>query len=196
MRHRHSLTAPALAVALLASVPQPARAASSGQVPDAIQAPAGHQAFLGARAYGTQNYMCLPSTPGVAWTLVGPQATLFDGSQRQVITHFLSVNPFEFATGRAAWQHSADSSSIWGRAVASSADPAFVAAGAIPWLLLEIVGAQPGPDGRGTLSEATFIQRVNTVGGVAPAAGCAVSTDVGKRVFVPYEADYVFFTAR
>jgi hypothetical protein len=37
----------------------------------------------------------------------------------------------------------------------------------------------------------TFIQRVNTVGGVAPATGCAASTDVGKKSFVPYAAEYI-----
>jgi Protein of unknown function (DUF3455) len=38
----------------------------------------------------------------------------------------------------------------------------------------------------------TFIQRVNTVGGKAPASGCP---SLGARTFVPYEADYVFYKA-
>ena len=43
------------------------------------------------------------------------------------------------------------------------------------------------------LSETTFIQRLNTVGGLAPETGCAVATDVGSRAFMPYTADYFFY---
>jgi hypothetical protein len=64
--------------------------------------------------------------------------------------------------------------------------------GAIPWLLLQVVGAAKGPDGGDRLTAATFLHRVNTVGGMAPATGCAVATDVGTRAFAPYLADYIF----
>ena len=82
-----------------------------------------------------------------------------------------------------------------GRGDPSSSDPAFVAPGAIPWLLLQVVGAQDGPTGGDKLSETTFIQRLNTSGGIAPSTGCAMATDVGKRAFVPYTADYFFYKA-
>ena len=42
----------------------------------------------------------------------------------------------------------------------------------------------------------TFIQRLNTKGGSAPAnpaTGCLASTDVGHQVLVPYSEDYFFF---
>jgi len=93
---------------------------------------------------------------------------------------------------RATWQHSLDTSTVWAMAVASSSNTAFVAPGAIPWLRLEVVGAQDGPTGD-QLSATTFIQRLNTSGGVAPSTGCALSTDVGKKALVPYEADYFFY---
>ena len=48
--------------------------------------------------------------------------------------------------------------------------------------------------GGDTLTATTFIQRVNTSGGIAPSTGCTSSTDVGKQAFVPYTADYVFYT--
>jgi hypothetical protein len=35
---------------------------------------------------------------------------------------------------------------------------------------------------------------VNTTAGVAPATGCALPTDIGNKAFVPYTADYVFYT--
>ena len=98
-------------------------------------------------------------------------------------------------TPRATWQHSRDTSTVWAMAIASSSDPAFVAPGAIPWLLLQVVGAQDGPTGGHKLTATTFIQRLNTSGGVAPSTGCAVSTDVGKKALVPYTADYFFFVS-
>lgn len=162
-------------------------------VPSNLQVPAGQQAFLIAHAQGTQNYICLPSGPRAAWAFLGPQATLFDAGGEQVVTHYLSPNPTENGTPRATWQHSRDTSAAWAVAIASSTDPAFVAPGAIPWLLLQVTGTQYGPAMGDRLALTTFIQRVNTAGGVAPATGCKVSADVGKRAMVPYTTEYVFY---
>jgi len=71
----------------------------------------------------------------------------------------------------------------------------FVEPGAIPWLLLKVVGTQDGPTDGDKLSETTSIHRLNTSGGIAPSTGCALSADIGKREFVPYEADYFFYKA-
>jgi Protein of unknown function (DUF3455) len=185
----------ALAVAFTTALLQPLAAADilPPSVPPNLQVPAGNQAFLVGHAIGTQNYVCLPLEASVAWTLVGPQATLFNDWSRQRITHFLSPNPDESDTPRATWQHSLDTSTVWAVAIASSSDSNFVASGAIPWLLLQVVGAQPGPTGGDRLTETTFIQRVHTSGGVAPSTGCVELTDVGQRAFVPYTADYFFY---
>ena len=161
-------------------------------VPDSIQVPAGHRVFASGRAFGTQDYVCLPATTGVAWS-GRPQATLLDEDDRQVMTHFLSPNPVENGLARPTWQDSKDTSAIWAEPIFSSSDPNYVAPGAIPWLLLRIVGADNGPTGGDRLTRATFIHRVNTVGGRAPATGCLVAGDVGNRVYVPYEADYFFY---
>jgi hypothetical protein len=166
------------------------------RVPATIQVPAGSVAFLEGHAVGTQNYICLPSGASVAWTLFGPQATLFTDRDKQIITHFLSPNPEEGGTPRATWQHSRDTSSVWALAVATSTDSAFVAPGAIPWLRLDVVGAQAEPKGGDALSDTTHIHRVNTSGGVAPSTGCSVTADIGKRMFVPYTADYIFYRDR
>jgi hypothetical protein len=51
----------------------------------------------------------------------------------------------------------------------------------------------------GILTNTTYIQRLNTTGGSAPTTGsptCAVSTDVGHQVLVPYTADYYFYSAQ
>jgi hypothetical protein len=187
----------ALAVAFIVALLQPIAAADlvPPSVPNNLEVPAGNMAFLEGHAVGTQNYICLPSGASVAWTLVGPQATLFNDKDRQLITHFFSPNPDESNILRATWQHSRDTSTVWAMAIASSSDPIFVEPGAIPWLLLEVVGDQPGPTGGKRLTQTTFIQRVHTSGGVAPAPECAQIADIGKRVFVPYLADYVFYKA-
>ena len=172
-------------------------ASAQGIVPPAAPAdlavPAGNNPFLIAHAAGTQNYICLPSGPKYAWTFFGPQATLFDGLDKQILTHYLSPNPDEGAALRATWQHSGDTSTVWAVAIGSSTDPSFVAPGSVPWLLLRVEGSEYGPDGGDQMAATTFIQRVNTAGGVTPAAGCAKKTDVGKKAMVPYTTDYVFY---
>jgi hypothetical protein len=146
----------------------------------------GNTPFLVGHAVGTQNYICLLAPKGFAWTFFGPQATLFGDDGQQLTTHFLSANPDENGTLRATWQHSEDTSAIWAKAVASSTDPAYVAPGAIPWLKLQVVGVEQGPTGGMALFGTTFVQRVHTTGGIAPAAhGCANASDIGKKALVP-----------
>jgi len=179
---------------------QPSFAATVPPVPPEINVPAGAQPFLTGQAVGTQNYVCLPSTTGFSWTLFTPQATLFltlrffgNEVQQQVTTHFFSPNPAEGGTVRATWQSSLDTSAVWGAAIATSTDPNFVAPNAIPWLLIQAVGAQRGPTGGAFLTQTSFIQRINTSGGRAPSTGCSQSTNVGATAFVPYTADYIFY---
>lgn len=57
---------------------------------------------------------------------------------------------------------------------------------AIPWLLLRATGSE----GPGIFHRATFIQRVNTVGGLAPAEP---GEFVGEVAEVPYAAEYYFY---
>jgi hypothetical protein len=117
-------------------------------VPANIQVPEGNEVFLVGHAVGTQNYSCLPCDPskpgcanGVAFTLFTPQATLFNDQVEQVTTHFFSPNPFENGVIRATWQHSRDTSTVWGRVIGSSTDPTFVTPGAIAWLLVNVKDA-------------------------------------------------------
>src|SRR5215467_13454562 len=165
--------------------------------PALITPPAGNTAFLVGHAFGTQGYICLPTTPGAStasWTVKGarPEATLFQdffGQQFQIVTHFLSPdtnpnaaapNPVPF--GSATWQSSFDSSKVWAQVLNSNTIPAgsdasCPNAGSIPCLMLQSIGAQPGPMGGTILSKITFIQRLNTRGGVAPADGCSTQDD-------------------
>ena len=178
--------------------------------PAAITPPAGNSAFLVGHAVGTQGYVCLPTSTGASWTVnaARPEATLFTnifGEAVQIITHFLSpnTNPNQFAPnplpfGNPTWQSSFDSSKVWGQpthSIAAGSDPSCPNAGSIPCLLLQVIGSEQGPAGGKLLTKTTFVQRLNTSGGSAPATGCAVPTDVGKQALVPYSADYFFFRA-
>jgi hypothetical protein len=172
-------------------------------VPPQLQVPVGNSVYFVGHAVGTQNYVCLPSGDGVKFVLFTPQATLFSDDDKQVTTHFFSPNPFENGTIRATWQHSRDSSAVWahvndGDTATFATDPSFVAVGAVPWVKLTVTkpGAENGPAGGDTLTKTTFIQRINTAGGVAPATGCTALADVGHEAFVHYTADYVFYTDR
>ena len=187
--------------------------------PTLITPPAGNSAFLVGHAVGTQGYICLPTSPGAStasWTVKGarPEATLFQtifGQNFQIITHFLSpdTNPNKIAPdplpfGSATWQSSLDSSKVWAQVfVNSNLIPASIPAGSDPsscpntgsiaCLLLQSIGSQQGPTGGKLLSKTTFVQRLNTKGGSAPADGCSTEGDVGKQTLVPYTADYYFF---
>ena len=183
---------------------------TSPATPAAITPPVGNSVFLAGHAVGTQGYVCLPTSTGASWTVnnARPEATLFtniSGADAQIITHFLSpnTNPNEFAPsplsfGNPTWQSSLDSSKVWAQprhAIDAGSDSSCPNAGSIPCLLLQVIGSAQGPAGGKLLTKTTFIQRLNTNGGSAPAAGCLAAGDVGKQALVPDFADYLFFRA-
>ncbi len=181
--------------------------------PTRITPPVGNSAFLVGHAGGTQGYVCLPSGTGASWTVnnARPEATLFAnifGEAVQIITHFLSpvenpngIGPNPSRFGDATWQSSFDSSRVWAQKdnkdsfVTAGTDSSCPNGGSIDCLLLQVIGSAQGPTGGKSLTKTTFIQRLNTNGGSAPATGCFVSGDVGKQALVPYTADYFFFRA-
>ena len=187
----------ALAIALTSPCAAQAQSPAPPPVPAGIEVDGPDEVFLVGHAVGTQNYECQPvdSLGRVGWVLFTPQATLFGELNEQLITHFFSPTPKDRVV-RAAWQDSADSSQVWGTVLAASSDANFVKAGAIAWLKIDVTntGFQDGPTGGNALSKTTFIQRLNTDGGLAPPTGCVRPTDIGKRAFMPYTADYFFYT--
>jgi hypothetical protein len=199
-----TVCAMALALASVAALPKSARADDIivPDVPENVKVTGG-KAFLVGHAIGTQNYVCQPSGAGVAYILFTPQATLFDEDGRKIISHFFSPNPDEPNTDpkvvadgaiRATWEDK-DTSSVWAALVpnGASTDSNFVEEGAVAWLKLKAVGLEDGPTGGDKLSDTSFVQRLNTHGGLAPSTGCASLTDVGNKAFVPYTADYFFY---
>ena len=118
-------------------------------------------------------------------------------SANNLLNYFFSPNPVEGGTIRATWQSTRNSSVFWGKLVHAATfatDPDFVAQDAIAWLLLSQAGVLEGSGNGEDLAVASFVQRINTVGGPAPSVGCNSPADIGKKAFVPYEADYVFYT--
>jgi hypothetical protein len=190
----------ALGTAFVVALPQVghAQTVTPPPVPDRLQAPIpeGNEAFLIGHAFGSQDYVCAASGSGVAFVLTTPEAVLFDTPAHRVINHFFSPNPIEGGTIRATWQSTRNSSVFWGQAVAvatAATDPDFVAPDAIAWVTLSRAGVLEGTGTGDNLAVATFVQRVNTVGGLAPSIGCNSPADIRKTAFVPYEADYVFY---
>lgn len=142
----------------------------------ALAAPAGASPALHAHAEGAQIYKCTAATGAGAatWQLKAPDATLYDATGARSGTH--GAGP--------VWT-SSDGSSVRGAKVAEVAAPV---PGAIPWLLLRASSAS----GAGVLGNVTYVQRLNTAGGVAPAGGCDKTT-VGTEVRVRYTAEYYFY---
>jgi hypothetical protein len=187
-----------LVLAVAIAMPQVARA-ERGQpiVPPPMPAdlelsPDEFTPFLVAHAIGTQGYVCVAVGAAYKWVPFGPQATLFDADGGQVMTHFLSPEPYTQVLSP-TWQHSRDTSVVWGRVLKISSDANYVAPDAIPWLLLEASVVGDGPTGGDRMTITRRIQRLNTVEGKAPTTGCAVVEDIGKRALVPYETDYYFY---
>jgi hypothetical protein len=158
-----------------AADPGPAqRLPCPAHVPEALNPPEQATIELGLPANGVQVYACSSAKPGEApsWTLEAPHALLSSGPRVAAI-HFAGPT----------WQ-ALDGSQVKGGRLASADAPI---ATAIPWLLLSAT-----PSGKGTFAQTTHIQRLDTVGGKAPSAGCDAS-HLGEKVLVPYRANYFFY---
>ena len=156
--------------------------AAGPEVPAPLRVPPGAKLVAELHAIGAQVYGCAAGTPGTpsatgsfAWTLKRPDATLLDAAGAPAGTH----------TAGPTWTVK-DGSAVVGEKVAQADAPA---ADAVPWLLLRAKSSS----GSGQLSQVTFIQRIKTKGGKAPATGCDAAK-AGAEIRAPYSADYLFYT--
>jgi len=150
------------------------------QVPDNLKVPAGQELLLKASGKGSQVYVCKAAAADAQrfeWILARPDAGLFDQSGARIGKHFAGPT----------WE-SADGSRVVGQVQQRANSPG---ANAVPWLLLKATSNQ----GSGTFARVTYVQRVDTVGGQAPAAGCDKSR-VGAEAAVDYQANYYFYVSR
>ena len=177
--HARNLTLMALVLLLLALV-APARADpdNDNRAPDLVgdckelQVDAGNKVAFHAYAEGVQIYRW----NGTTWVFVAPEAWLFAGAEDD--------DPVAIHYAGPTWE-SASGSKVVGTVLKRCIpDP-----DAIPWLKLEAVSSE----GPGIFDGVTFIQRVNTVGGKAPADP---GDFPGEVVRVPYTAEYFFYRAQ
>jgi len=145
-------------------------------VPAALDPPADVTIKATFAARGVQIYTCAAGASGAApaWTLKAPHATLSTREGELAAIHFAGPS----------WE-ALDGSTITGAKLAGDPGPDPTA---IPWLLLQVKTTQ----GTGLFSDVTYVQRLATSGGVAPAAGCDAD-HLGVETLVPYKADYVFY---
>lgn len=152
---------------------------SQSALPDVVKVPAGQRVAMETVGTGQLTYECKEKTAVMGtyeWVFVGPSAVLTNRDGARVGTYY----------GPPATWESADGSKISGTQLAISPG----ATGNIP---LQLVKTNPAV-GAGSMAGVTYVQRVNTRGGVAPALPCD-GTQVGKREVVNYQADYIFYTA-
>jgi hypothetical protein len=165
---------------------------TSVTIPDMLAVPAGATLKFRAHGVGAQIYTCVATTSAsadagadggadasvttYAWGPATPAATLYDETDAPIGTHFAGPT----------WMSSVDGSDAVGSKVAQVAAPVTTA---IPWLLLKVVEHM----GTGVFTDVTYVQRLNTANGVAPATGCDATT-VGMTSSVSYTADYYFYT--
>lgn len=176
---RHALSrasAPLLLALLVGGCASPT---SLVEVPRNLDPGADETLAMIVPAKGVQIYECRAGKDQAAyeWAFVAPEADLFDTRGKRIGRHYAGPH----------WE-SHDGSKIVA-AVKQRADAP--AADAIPWLLLAAKAVEP----QGSFGKVTSIQRVNTAGGKAPAAGCAPAT-AGAAARIGYTADYYFFTVR
>jgi hypothetical protein len=134
-----------------------------------IQVPAGSRLVARTHALGVQVY----KWNGTGWDFVAPEARLYTSHRftGKVGTHYAGPT----------WEDDKGSYVIGRRVQGCDPDPT-----AISWLLLEAVTT----DGPGMFDDVTYIQRVNTRGGLKPAAPGSV---VGEEARVPYSTEYYFY---
>ncbi|WP_310564730.1 DUF3455 domain-containing protein [Hydrogenophaga sp.] len=169
----------ALALSACASgMGAPTMTFSQASLPAAVQVPAGHKVAMETVGVGQITYECRAKKDmaGHEWVFVGPDAQLMDRMGQQV---------GKYHGPPATWE-SNDGSKLTGAQVAVA--PAV--AGSLP---LQLVKANTAM-GTGAMQGVTYIQRVATRGGVAPAMTCDAAS-MGRQQAVQYQADYIFWKA-
>jgi hypothetical protein len=147
------------------------------EVPAQLRAPADQSVYLETLATGVQIYECAAKAgqpSSFEWVFRAPEAALADRSGRSIGKHYAGPT----------WE-SVDGSTVVGEVKSRDPGPD---QSAIPWLLL----TGKSPAGAGIFSRAKSIQRIRTVGGVAPSEPCSPAN--AKQIArVPYTATYIFY---
>jgi hypothetical protein len=169
-----AMTLVAVALCGLSTSVSAAAVPATPDVPAAIRVPEGAKLVEKLHATGAQVYGCGATDGKYGWTLKRPDATLTDAKGGEAGKH--GAGP--------SWT-AKDGSTVTGAKVAQ-ADAA--TADAVPWLLLKATSTS----GKGRFAQVSFVQRLATKGGKAPATGCDAAHN-GAELRVDYSADYYFY---
>ncbi len=139
---------------------------------DRLQVSAGNKVSFHVYALGVQIYRW----NGTSWDFVAPAARLFADAEYhgEVGIHYAGPT----------WESHSGGKVIASRLESCAPDPT-----AIAWLLLQTVSTE----GPGIFDRVTYIQRVNTAGGLPPSAP---GPYIGASEEVPYTAEYYFYRAQ
>jgi hypothetical protein len=142
-------------------------------------APPPAREVLRVKASGVQIYKAETGDDGqMKWTLVGPEAELRDEMGRVVGKHYRDEpGP--------VWE-SSDGSKVFGKKRAERKSPHSDSVRELQLDARPVAGAAAG-----VLTNVTFIERLDTAGGVPPAA--TPGTAIGQVTRSPYTAEYVFY---
>ena len=164
-------TLEALALLLLAFVAPAVAAPPDLGDCQILHVPAGNELAFRGYAEGVQIYRW----NGNSWSFVAPEAVLYAdaGADGEVAKHYAGPT----------WESNSGSIVVGKVLQRCTPNP-----DAVPWLLLEAVRTT----GPGVFHHVTYIQRLYTVGGNAPAYAGA---SVGEEARVRYTAEYFFYKA-
>jgi hypothetical protein len=154
--------------------------AAAPTVPIQLRVPATQTLIENLHGTGAQIYVCqaTKSDPSqFEWSFKQPEAELFTKGGKKIGKHYAGPT----------WEAN-DGSKVIGEAMAHSDSPR---PNSIPWLLLraKVIARN------GLFTDVQFIQRLNTVGGNAPTAGCR-QDQAGQQLRASYTADYLFYGAK
>jgi hypothetical protein len=176
---RHVARSCLLVLALSAAPAAWAQSGASG-FPENLRSPQQNVLQLRTYASGVQIYACQPKANdpnAFEWTFKAPMAELWNERGEKIGKHHAGPT----------WE-SNDGSTVVGSVMERANAPQ---PNAIPWLLLQAKSNA----GNGVFTPVTYVQRLETVGGVAPTEGCERATINAERD-VEYAATYLFYVGR
>jgi hypothetical protein len=147
-------------------------------VPKEIAVPPSYKLLFKMEARGVQIYKAVEARPGkLEWVLEAPLADLLGDQGAKAGSHYDGPS----------WEAADGSKVVRDKAEEVKSAPAPNPQADIPWLLVKVKAAE-GKDG--TLSPTVYVQRLQTVGGKAPAES---PKRAGTKVGLAYRAVYYFY---
>ena len=174
------VTGTAFILAACSTAKPPAKEYSQDKLVESIRVPAGNVVALETTGVGVLNYECrnnVAATGQMGWTLITPKADLIDRTGKTIGT---------YGGPPATWTHN-DGSTVIGTQMAIAPT---TGGNNIP---VQLSRGVPGMNA-GAMQNVTYIQRINTKGGQDLSKACGPA-DVGDKLTLPYQADYIFWKA-